>query len=284
MQRWFWPVLGMFSLALVGCSGSDVIVRKQVEMEGTLDRLTQENAALNTRVTRLGDSLKDVQTQMKAAAGDPEVFNRFRAQVQEMYQKLAELDKGLLQVQQAQAQQAATVQQLTDQKGPHAATPVTETAPAPSQAPAASESHAAAAAAHAEAKPAPAKEARKRPAKEAYAKAFALFNAKNYSGAAEAFETMVKDEPASTLAPNAYYWAGECYYSQKRYARALESFSKVVSDYPKADKVPDALLKIGFTHISLKEQAKAKSTLKSLVEKYPKSAAAAKARERLAHL
>ncbi|MBJ6723289.1 tol-pal system protein YbgF [Geomesophilobacter sediminis] len=284
MQRKLWPVIGIFAVTLAGCSGSDVIVRKQVEMEGTLDRLTQENAALGLRVTKFGEALKDLQTQVKAAAGDPEVFSQFRVQVDSMQHQLTELNRSVAQLQQAQTQQAA--QQL-------AAPPAAPAAPAAGEAVSAHHDaalapavpEAAPVATHAEPKAAAAKAPEgKRPAKEAYDKAFALFNAQNFDGAAAAFEKFAKDEPRHVLAPNAYYWAGECYYSQKRYARALETFNKVVAQYPKASKVPDALLKIGFTQISLNDQVKAKGTLKSLVEKFPKSPAAAKARERLAHL
>lgn len=295
MRRWFLPVVGVISLAVSGCSGNDVIVRKQVEMEGNIERLSQTDATLTARIGKFGDALAELQRQMQASAVDPQMVSQLKAQVDELNLKLADLKQSLAQVQQTQNQQAAAVHLASSHRSAVLATPPPvprsdspapqvqhEPAPVPVVA---AESKKASVAKAAPVRTVPVKAATrgasaKGSGKEAYAKAFALFTAGKYSRAAEAFEAFVKGDPSNRLAPNAYYWIGECHYSQKRYAQALQAFNTVASDYSKSEKVPDALLKAGLTQILMKEPDKGKETLRSLVERYPKSPAAAKAKEK----
>lgn len=99
--------------------------------------------------------------------------------------------------------------------------------------------------------------------------------------AAQLFKTFVVQHPNHSLADNAMYWLGECYYSSGQYAKAVTVFKKLVKAYPKAEKVPDALLKTGYSYLSMDDTNRAHHYLKSVLTQYPFSPAAEKAQEKL---
>lgn len=115
----------------------------------------------------------------------------------------------------------------------------------------------------------------------AYVKAFGLYSANNFDAAVQAFESFLKEQPASEYAPNATYWVGECYYSRSDLKKAMDAFQKVVDVWPAHPKAPDALLKLGYSHTALKQPDKAKAVFEKIVRSYPGSPAAVKAREKL---
>ncbi|SJZ33026.1 tol-pal system protein YbgF [Trichlorobacter thiogenes] len=114
-----------------------------------------------------------------------------------------------------------------------------------------------------------------------YVKAFGLYSTNNFSGAIQAFELFLKEQPASEYVPNAQYWIGECYYSVSDLPKALVAFQKVVDGWPRHLKASDALLKIGYSYAAQKQPDKAKASFERLIRSYPASPAAVKARERL---
>ncbi|KAF0218673.1 MAG: tetratricopeptide domain-containing [Geobacteraceae bacterium] len=59
-------------LAISGCGGNDVIVKKQMEMEARLEQLVQGNVAANARLTELSGDLKEVQNQVRNHAASIE--------------------------------------------------------------------------------------------------------------------------------------------------------------------------------------------------------------------
>ncbi len=99
--------------------------------------------------------------------------------------------------------------------------------------------------------------------------------------AARGFETFAKDYPDHSLADNALYWLGECYYFLGQYKKAVQEFSRLIKTYPKAEKVPDALLKIGYAYLSMDDMKQTDFFLKQVLKKYPFSPAADKAQEKL---
>ncbi len=114
-----------------------------------------------------------------------------------------------------------------------------------------------------------------------YVKAFGLYSANNFTGAIQAFELFLKEQPTSDYVPNAHYWIGECYYSISDLPKALTAFQKVVDGWPRHLKASDALLKIGYSYAAQKQPDKAKTSFERLIRSYPASPAAIKARERL---
>jgi len=114
-----------------------------------------------------------------------------------------------------------------------------------------------------------------------YIKAFGLYSSNNFHEAITAFETFLKNNPASEYAANALYWVGECHYTLSDLPKAKEFFFKVAGNYPNSSKAPDAMLKLGYTLAAMKEKDKSNAIFESLIKSYPSSPAAVKARERL---
>ncbi len=117
-----------------------------------------------------------------------------------------------------------------------------------------------------------------------YQQHYEKLRAGDLQGAFQGFRQFLKDYPRSSLASNAQYWLGECYYGQQQYALAIREFEQVVKNYSTSNKVPAALLKIGYSHLGLQDPISARSMFRQLVRTYPKSRAASKAYARLAEV
>jgi tol-pal system protein YbgF len=95
------------------------------------------------------------------------------------------------------------------------------------------------------------------------------------SGAAQEaeflFTAFLSTYPQSSLAPNAEYWLGECFYNQKRYSDAILAFQNVMGQYPNHNKASASLLKIGYAYERLADQQNAVFYLQQLLENYPGS-------------
>lgn len=71
-----------------------------------------------------------------------------------------------------------------------------------------------------------------RAAKQAYNEGKKLYDAKNYSAAAEKLEKVTRYWPSSDKADKALYFLGRCYIEMKESRKALEAFEKLVNDFP----------------------------------------------------
>ncbi|MDR1125158.1 MAG: tol-pal system protein YbgF [Deltaproteobacteria bacterium] len=109
------------------------------------------------------------------------------------------------------------------------------------------------------------------PERRAYDQALTTLNAGRNQEAEKLFTDFLRQYPASSMAPNAAYWLGECFYSQRRYSEAILSFQSVVAQYPQHDKAAAALLKAGYSYERLADTRNARFYLQQLVELYPKS-------------
>jgi len=120
-----------------------------------------------------------------------------------------------------------------------------------------------------------------------YDEAWKLVEQKEYRAAIARFRDFLKRHPKSTLADNAQYWIGECYYALKEFDQAILAFDEVERQYPGGDKVPAALLKQGFAFAELgnkgdaRFKVDARLILQKLIERYPQSEEAVKARQKL---
>lgn len=114
---------------------------------------------------------------------------------------------------------------------------------------------------------------------ELYPQARASYLEEEYETAIKIFSYLLKQYPNHTLAPNARYWLGECFYGQKQYILAVPEFERVVSDFPKSAKAPEAQLKIAYAYSRLGDGKKAMESLKALLKKYPQSPAAGMVRQ-----
>ncbi len=104
-----------------------------------------------------------------------------------------------------------------------------------------------------------------------------LVYARRYYEAIQVFQEFLRYYPQSSLADNALYWTGECYYAQKQYHIALSYFQRILFEYPHGNKVPDAMLKIALSHMSLKQYGEGCRVLNDLIYRYPNSEPARKA-------
>jgi tol-pal system protein YbgF len=121
-------------------------------------------------------------------------------------------------------------------------------------------------------------------AKESYERGLKKFKEGDIDAAREAFTEFLTAYPGSSLAGNAQYWLGECYYGKKQYEQAIEEFDRVMSDHPSSEKVPAALLMKGLAYLALKDRKRAATVLRQVMDGYPKSVEAGKAADKLAQL
>ncbi len=131
---------------------------------------------------------------------------------------------------------------------------------------------------------APAKSGPQSAGEKSYQKALTAFEAGKTETARDLFTAFLKDNPASSLTPNAGYWLGECYYSLKRYDTAIITFKDVVAKYPRHPKAAASMLKAGFAYARLGDKDNAKFYLETLVHDFPDSQPAKLARQRLSSL
>lgn len=104
-----------------------------------------------------------------------------------------------------------------------------------------------------------------------------LVYAKRYYEALRVFQEFLRYYPQSSLADNALYWSGECYYAQKQYPIALSYFQRVQYEYPRGNKVPDSMLKSALSYMSMNQYAQGCQILTQLTSRFPNSESARKA-------
>ncbi len=117
-----------------------------------------------------------------------------------------------------------------------------------------------------------------------YDSAYQDFVKGQYALALQGFAQYLQMQPASSLADNAQYWIGECYYSQKKYPEAILAFQTVITKYPEGEKMASAMLKLGYAQITAGQTTSGKTNLEALVKRFPQSNEAKLARQRLQEL
>ncbi|MCL5022021.1 MAG: tol-pal system protein YbgF [Nitrospirae bacterium] len=115
-----------------------------------------------------------------------------------------------------------------------------------------------------------------------YEAAYNAFREKKYKDARQKFGAFIKKFPNESLAGNAQYWTGECYFAEKDYENAILSFETVIKHYPHSEKIPTALLKQGLSFAALGDQKTAKVIFDKIIEKYPDSREAGIAKKKKA--
>ena len=119
--------------------------------------------------------------------------------------------------------------------------------------------------------------------KSSYNEALAEYEARRYESAISGFTEVLTVSPNSSLADNAQYWIGECYYAIGNFEKALESFNKIF-DFPKSNKRADAHYKVAKTYIKLGNTDAAKEEFRSVIQNYPDTKAAEYAKAELGKL
>jgi len=119
--------------------------------------------------------------------------------------------------------------------------------------------------------------------RERYERAMRLYNQHNYREALAAFTSLLATDDKNSLADNAQYWVGECYYGMGNYNQAVAEFQKVLS-FTRSNKSDAALLKLGLCYIRLGDRLQARSELEQLIANYPNSEFVSKARTFLSRI
>ena len=110
------------------------------------------------------------------------------------------------------------------------------------------------------------------------------FKRGDYVAATRAFQTFIKDYPASQLVPNAQYWIGISYFNLRDYGAARSAQDALLKQYPDSAKAPDALLALASIYVEIGDNGSARNALEDVIARYPTSEAATKARTRLSPL
>ena len=120
------------------------------------------------------------------------------------------------------------------------------------------------------------------PENRAFESAYGLFKSGSQANAVKAFQEFLKKYPDSVHVPNANYWLGNAQFAQKDYKGALDTYQGILKDFPETPKTADVLYGIAVCQQGLKRHIAAHKTLRQLVAKYPAREAASKAKKLLA--
>lgn len=119
--------------------------------------------------------------------------------------------------------------------------------------------------------------------KTSYEAARAEYEARRYESAISGFTEVLTVAPDNSLADNAQYWIGECYYSLGNYEKALDAFNKVFS-YPESNKLADSHLKVANTYLKMGNKDASRDEFKAVIQNYPGTTAAEYAKMELGKL
>lgn len=115
---------------------------------------------------------------------------------------------------------------------------------------------------------------------EAYEKAKASFDAKNYDAAIEQLTTFLKASKGKA-SEDAVFMRGESYFQLKQYQKAIVDFSKFPEKYTRSNYMPRCLLRIGQSFDALGMKDDAAGFYQELADKYPKSPEAKKIKKKV---
>lgn len=115
----------------------------------------------------------------------------------------------------------------------------------------------------------------------AYEAALAIFRKGDFAAAASAFSDFLQTRPHPGYRNSALFWQGNALYGARDYNGALQAFRALLQAAPEHPRAPEAVLSIANCQLELKQVPAARRTLEDLVKAYPQSEAAATARERL---
>ena len=116
-----------------------------------------------------------------------------------------------------------------------------------------------------------------------YSGALAQFRRRDFAGAIDQFEALLKGGIREDLAGNCHYWIGESYYGMRKYNDAIRHF-ETVFDYKRSGKKDDAQLMIGNCYLASGNKAAARESYEKLVSTYATSPLVRKAQDKLARL
>lgn len=114
----------------------------------------------------------------------------------------------------------------------------------------------------------------------AYKGAVSMFDSKDYAGAVNELQSLLKNGVKKDYADNCHYWLGLSYFQMKDYTKALGEFQQA-QQYKFSEKGDDAQMMIARTYARMGNREKAVMEYKKLVDMYPTSEYVARAKARL---
>ena len=118
--------------------------------------------------------------------------------------------------------------------------------------------------------------------KKAYDDALKAFQSGNLKMADQGFLAFAAKYPNSPYLPLALYWDGNSKYANKNYSGAINQLQNLIKKYPNHPRIPAAMVTLGNSQLESGNKAAAKKTFSEIVTKYPDTEAAKDAQQLLA--
>lgn len=240
MKKRYWLILGIFSLSIIIAGCA---TRRQVaEAQLSINQLQQQNRQLMVQVSKLDSLLSD---QLEAS-------KRLNA---ELKMSMNAIEERMMQVEQRLVDAGTQFNQ--------AVTKIERTGPKPTSSDSTDTTRVAG----------------QLDNLKLYNAAYGDVAKGNYDMAIKGFEEYLKQFPNTSLADNAVYWIGECYYIEKSYANAQKWYQRLLDEYPKSEHLASAKFKLGMSLYNQKYKTKAKQYFQDVIKDYPGTEEAGKAAE-----
>lgn len=117
-----------------------------------------------------------------------------------------------------------------------------------------------------------------------YDNAFTQVRRGEYETAIDGFRRFLTKCETHTDVENAYYWIGECYYSQEKYSSAVVEYEHLINSYPDSPNLGRAIYKLARCQQELGKTPEARELFQRLVDDYAGTLEAEQAAERLKDL
>jgi tol-pal system protein YbgF len=121
-------------------------------------------------------------------------------------------------------------------------------------------------------------------ADEAYKAAYGDYTRGNFELAAQQFQDYLSRYPDSPRVAESHFYLAECQFAEERFLEAAGEYQKVVRDFPASRLAPAAYLKMGRSYVQLEERSLAEKAFRTLIEKHPTSEEAKQAESALQQL
>ena len=118
--------------------------------------------------------------------------------------------------------------------------------------------------------------------KKAYDDALKAFQGGNLKKADEGFSAFASRYTKSPYLPLALYWGGNSKYANKDYSGAINQLQSLIKRYPNHPRIPAAMVTLGNSQLESGNKAAAKKTFSEIIAKYPDTEAAKDAQQLLA--
>ena len=121
-------------------------------------------------------------------------------------------------------------------------------------------------------------------AEDAYQDAYGDVTKGNYELASQELQDFLSRFPDSPRVAEAHFYLAECQFAEERYLESAGEYQKVVRDFPASRLAPAAYLKMGRAYVQLEERSLAEKSFRTLIEKHPTSEEAKQAEQALKQL